>query len=207
VSFGHHDSAPAPASCQHAGPRKKLDLQHCSATFWQRMAEFGAILHQKEDPKTSSFSNRRIRLGEKTVSKSFRLSTGSPTLLSKLAIKSCGITGSASPSFHRPAQTEKVARLLCRDTGSKSFRFTKPSPPLLSKPANNHCGINRRPPPPTKKARDGGPTLAGDVVSKFFEFSMQWLHRPSCLANNHRRINRLASRCPERTSGPSLGVR
>ena len=56
-----------------------------SATFWQEMAEFGTILHQKRGVKMGPFSHTRLRLGGSTAKKSFRLSKRSPLVHRNLA--------------------------------------------------------------------------------------------------------------------------
>src|SRR5208282_2010441 len=57
---------------------KNVDFRPYSATFWQKMAEFGTILHKKRGVKMGPSSNERLRLGGNTVSKSFRLSKRIP---------------------------------------------------------------------------------------------------------------------------------
>src|SRR5208282_488600 len=52
---------------------KNVDFMPTSARFWQKMAEFGAILHKKGGLKMGGSSDEPLRRGGNTVSKSFRL--------------------------------------------------------------------------------------------------------------------------------------
>ncbi len=42
---------------------QNVDFMLYSATFWQKMAEFGTILHKKRGVKMGPFSKSRLRLG------------------------------------------------------------------------------------------------------------------------------------------------
>src|SRR5271157_1671614 len=74
--------APEPqglARCIEIGREKRRFMPY-SPAFWQKMAEFGTILHKKRGFKMGPLSNTRLMVGRSTASTSFRLSKRSPPL-------------------------------------------------------------------------------------------------------------------------------
>ena len=99
---------------------KSVDFMPYSATFWQNMAEFSAILHKKGGLKMGSFSDKQLRLVGNTVSKSFKLSKHSP-LSSATWLTTLVESADRRRRVSAAGKTQKSGPTLAEDLVSKSF--------------------------------------------------------------------------------------